>query len=178
MTWPLATDLHVLIGVEPHDRGTPVAFGVGTEVLWRARIGGFVQLLSSEGSPIPAASVAGQLKPSLADRISIPFGIAGRPLATLVPETTGWFGRLLAGVGVQLGATIEHLRTSDDSATVIGLHTAITADVPVFGDAVRGGLAIRLQARLLFVEEVSLAQNAAREPSATAQLLGGICYYP
>jgi hypothetical protein len=178
LTWPLATDLHVLIGVEPHDRGTPITFGVGAEVLWRASVGGFVQLLSSEGSPIPATSVGGQLQPSLADRISIPFGVAGRPLAPLLPERTGWFGRVLAGLGMQLGATIEHLRTSDASATVVGLHTALTADLPLFGDARRGGLAVRLQARLLFVREVTLDQRAALEPSATGQLLGGLCYYP
>src|SRR5262245_11869095 len=58
-TWPLMLDVHALIGVEPHDRGSPLAFGTGAELLWRARIGGFAELLASEGTPIIAPTVNG-----------------------------------------------------------------------------------------------------------------------
>jgi len=70
VAWPLMLDVHALIGVEPHDRGNPIAFGAGTELLWRARIGGFAALLASEGTPIIAPSVNGTQKPGFGDRIS------------------------------------------------------------------------------------------------------------
>ncbi|HEX4458004.1 MAG TPA: hypothetical protein VIA18_08530, partial [Polyangia bacterium] len=122
--WPLTIDMHALIGAEPHDRGTPIAFGAGVELLWRARLGGFASLLSAEGTPIITPTVNGVQQAAFADRISVPFGLAARPLMLLGVDRDSWVGRLMAGIDLQLGITIEHLRTSDDSATTAGLHAA------------------------------------------------------
>jgi hypothetical protein len=177
-TWPLMLDVHALLGVEPHDRGSPVAFGAGVELLWRARVGGFAELLSSEGSPIIAPSANGVQQPGFADRISIPFGLATRPLAPFTVEKSAWWARLVSGIGVQVGVSIEHLRTSDDNATTAGLHAALGIDVPLYGGPKQGGVALRLYARALFTPSVSLDKNTVFEPSASGQLYAGLSYYP
>jgi hypothetical protein len=176
--WPLMLDLHALIGVEPHDRGSPVAFGAGVELLWRARVGGFAELLASEGTPIIAPTVDGKQLPSLADRISVPFGLAARPLAPFSLHLRPWWARLLSGVGVQLGLTVEHVRTNDDSQTTAGLHLALGVDVPLYGGPKQGGVALRLYGRLLFTPEIHLDNSAVFEPVATGQLFAGLAYYP
>jgi hypothetical protein len=178
VAWPLMFDVHALIGVEPHDRGSPIAFGAGTELLWRARIGGFVSLLASEGTPIIAPSVNGTQKPGFADRISVPFGVASRPFAPFTIDNEAWWARLVAGIGIQLGLTVEHLRTSDDNATVAGLHAALSVDVPLYGGPKQGGVALRLHARLMFTPEVNLDNRTVFEPIASGQLFAGLCYYP
>ncbi|MCU1279027.1 MAG: hypothetical protein JWM53_2573, partial [bacterium] len=124
VAWPLMLDIHALLGFEPHDRGSPTAFGAGAELLWRARVGGFAELLSSEGTALIAPTVNGVMQPGFADRISIPFGLAARPLAPWMVDRPSWWARLATGVGVQLGVTVEHVRTSDDNATTAGLHAA------------------------------------------------------
>jgi hypothetical protein len=186
-TWPLMLDVHALIGVEPHDRGSPVAFGAGAELLWRARIGGFAALLASEGTPIIAPTVNGMQQQGFADRISVPFGMASRPLAAFVVDRgdwQSWWARLVAGIGVQLGVTIEHLRTSDASDTTAGLHAAILVDVPLYGGPKQGGVALRLYARAMFTPSISLdfdtTTQAFRvfEPIASGQLYAGLAYYP
>ena len=73
------------------------------------------------------------MQPGFADRVSIPFGLAARPLAWQLIGRQGWWARLLAGIGVQIGLTVEHLRTSDDNATTAGLHAAFGIDVPLYG---------------------------------------------
>jgi hypothetical protein len=176
--WPLMVDVHALIGFEPHDRGYPIAFGAGAELLWRARVGGFAALLASEGTPIIPPTVNGQPKPGFADRISIPFGLATRPFAPFSIEGTSFWARLAAGIGVQLGITVEHLRTSDDDKTTAGLHAAVTIDVPIYGGPKQGGVALRLAARLMFTPEVYLDNRAVYEPVASGQLFAGLSYYP
>lgn len=177
-TWPLMLDVHALIGVEPHDRGSPVAFGAGAELLWRARVGFFADLLASEGTPIVAPSQNGTQQPGFGDRISVPFGLAARPLAWLTVDKPSWGARLVAGIGVQLGITVEHLRTSDDNATTAGLHAALALDVPLYGGPKQGGVALRLCARMLATPTVKLDQAAVLEPSVSAQLFAGLAYYP
>jgi hypothetical protein len=179
-TWPYQLDLHVLIGGEPQpERGTAVAFGVGAEVLWRLRVGAFVALLSSEGSPLMAATVGGKTQPSLGDRVSVPFGLAARPFGALGERPRHFGDRLLGGLGVQLGATIEHVRTSDDSQTTGGLHLGLSVDVPVWGGPGEGGVALRLYGRLMVTPEVTLEANkSVFEPHASGQIFGGLAYYP
>jgi hypothetical protein len=176
-TWPLALDLHVLLGAEPHDRGSPVAFGFGGELLWRAWVGGFAELLAAEGAPVVPPAVNNSAQPSFADRISIPFGVALRPLAHLrAPED--WWTRVLGGVGVQLGPTVEYLRTSDASAAVGGLHAALGVEVPLWGGARQGGLALRLYGRMVFTPEVTLDGGKVFEPLFSGQIYGGVAFYP
>jgi hypothetical protein len=179
VAWPLMFDLHALLGFEPQgNRGSPVAFGAGAELLWRARVGGFAELISSEGTALIAPTVGGVMQPGFADRISIPFGFAARPLARWVIEQRGWAARLAAGVGVQLGVTVEHLRTSDDQKTTGGLHAALAVDVPLYGGPKQGGVALRLYARLLITPGVTLDKGAVFEPATSGQLFCGLVYYP
>src|SRR5947209_18919556 len=95
-------DVHALLGLEPHDRGDPIAFGAGAELLWRARIGGFAELISSEGTALIAPTVNGVMQPGFADRISIPLGLAARPPARRFVDATHWPARLGRWVGATL----------------------------------------------------------------------------
>ena len=178
VTWPLTIDMHALIGFEPHDRGTPVAFGAGLELLHRARIGGFISLLASEGAPIITPTVNGVQQPSFADRISIPFGFAARPLMLLGVDRDSWTGRLLSGIDLQLGITIEHLRTSDDSVTTAGLHAAVAVEVPIWGGPKQGGVALRLAARFIVTPSATLDAGTVFEPIGSTQLFAGLSYFP
>lgn len=178
VTWPLTIDMHALIGFEPHDRGTPVAFGTGLELLHRARIGGFVALLTSEGAPVITPTVNGVQQPSFADRISIPFGFAARPLLLLGVDRDSWTGRLLSGVDLQLGITIEYLRTNDASVTTAGLHAAIAVEVPIWGGPKQGGVALRLAARFIVTPSATLDAGTVFEPIGSAQLFAGLSYFP
>jgi hypothetical protein len=179
VAWPLAFDVHALLGIEPHgDRGTPIAFGAGAEFLWRGRLGGFAELLSSEGTALIAPTVNGVMLPGFADRISIPFGLAARPIAWWSINRSEWWARLLSGVGVQLGITVEHLRTSDDEATTAGFHAALAVDVPIYGGPRQSGVALRLQARLMVTPGVTLDKGTVAEYSTTSQLFAGLAYYP
>ena len=121
--------------------------------------------------------------PGFADRISIPFGLAARPLALVRRSTLRAGGRgSLAGIGVQLGVTVEHLRTSDDrGAPPPGCTRRSPLDVPLYGGA-RGRAAWRCActARLM----VTPARHA-RQPARSAehvppsgQLFAGLAYYP
>jgi len=118
------------------------------------------------------------MEPGFADRISIPFGLAARPLATWFVNRPSWAARLLTGIGVQLGLAVEHLRTSDDSTTTAGLHAALSVDVPLYGGPKRGGLALRLYARLMITPSVALDNRTVFEPSTNGQLFAGLAYYP
>jgi hypothetical protein len=178
VTWPLTIDMHALIGAEPHDRGTPIAFGAGVELLWRARIGGFAALLAAEGTPIITPTVNGVQQASFADRISVPFGLAARPLILLGFDRDTWTGRLLAGIDLQLGLTVEHLRTSDASATTAGLHAAVAVEVPIWGGPKQGGVALRLAARFIVTPATSLDMRSVYEPIGSTQVFAGLSYYP
>jgi hypothetical protein len=179
VAWPLMLDIHALLGFEPHsERGNPIAFGAGAELLWRARIGGFAELLSSGGTGLIAPTVNGVMEPGFADRISIPFGMAARPLARWFVDRTDWGARLATGIGVQLGVTVEHLRTSDDSTTTAGLHAALAIDVPIWGGPKQSGIALRLYARLMITPTVNLDNRAVFEPATSGQLFAGLVYIP
>jgi hypothetical protein len=179
VAWPLMLDIHALLGIEPHSaRGTPIAFGAGAELLWRARIGGFAELLSSEGTALIAPTVSGVMQPGFGDRISIPFGVSARPLAWWAINRPAWWARFLCGIGVQLGITVEHVRTSDDAVTTAGLHVALGVDVPIYGGPKQGGIALRLYARILATPEVNLDKSTVFEPALSSQLFAGLAYYP
>lgn len=181
-SWPLSIAATLMVGLEPHDQAnglSPIAFGIGGEFLWKARVGGFVSLLSSEGTLVLVTqTVNGNKVPSLPDRISVPFGLAARPFTALVERDDRWLARLAAGVGVQLGLAVENLRTSDDSQTVAGLHLAVSVDVPVWGGPVQGGAGVRVMGRGVFAPSVSLSANSVAEPIASGQLYAGLCWWP
>lgn len=178
-TWPLMLDVHALIGAEPQGgRGTPIAFGAGAELLWRARVGGFAELVTSEGTALIAPAINGVMQPGFADRISIPFGLEVRPLAGHFVDRAGWGARLATGIALQLGVTVEHLRTSDDSATTAGLHLGLAVDVPIYGGPKQGGVALRLYGRVMLTPPTNLDTNTVYEPAASGQLFAGLAYYP
>jgi hypothetical protein len=188
-TWPLALGVHALIGVEPHDRGNPVAFGGGAELLWRGRFGGFAALLASEGSPVipPTSGTGTEL--ALVDRISVPFGFATRPLATIGLKRRDYWGRLLTGIGLQAGITVEHYRLSTDEQTTAGLHLGAGVDVPLWGGTREGGVALRIYGRFIATPSITFigppppgmltgGSPIAFEPAASGQFFVGVTYYP
>jgi hypothetical protein len=181
-SWPLSIAATLLIGVEPQPQAngaSPIAFGIGGEFLWRARVGGFVSLLASEGTLVLVTQVVNGTKvPSLPDRISVPFGFAVRPFTFLVGDREEYWARLLAGVGAQLGVAVENLRTSDDSQTVAGLHLALSLDVPLWGGPVQGGAGLRLMGRAMFTPSVTLSANSVAEPVSSGQFYAGFCWWP
>ncbi len=176
-TWPLTVDIHPMIGTEPKGSGhNLIAFGLGGELLWKGRIGGFAAVLGSEGSP----EVTSSTEKAFPDRISVPFGFAARPFAYNVkPNDTRWVSRFLQGIDVQLGISVEHIRTSDDSVTTAGLHLGLGFEVPVYGGPRQGGLSLRFQARGVFTPSVDLESNkSVHEPAGSGQLYAGVAFYP
>lgn len=184
-TWPLTIEAQVLIGGEmAQPRGVPIAFGAGAELLWKARVGGFAMLLASAGSPILATQENGVVQPSLGDRVSVPFGLAARPLSPIAQRRHDYWGRVLNGIDLQVGLAVENVRTSLDNATVAGLHLGLGVELPIVGGPVEGGLALRLFGRFMVTPTVQLPETPDRnmervwEPVAMGQIYGGLCYYP
>src|SRR5438105_2275045 len=64
---PFLLTAHLGAGAEPHGQGTPVAFSLGGQVLWRGLVGLGLELFGSEGTPIRPPGT----DPSLADRVSV-----------------------------------------------------------------------------------------------------------
>jgi hypothetical protein len=182
-TWPVTLGLNAMIGAAFANPGagspdrTPVAFGVSAELLWRGRVGGFAGLLSTSGLIVPP--VGGDA--AAPDRISVPFGLAFRPLVVAMGERQSWASRLARGVVIQTGVSVENLRSSDQNHTVAAFHLAAGVDVPLWGSVTEGGVALRVYARGIFQPEVHLHAGETRElfaPNATGQLLVGFCYTP
>jgi hypothetical protein len=173
-TWPYTLDLHVLVGAELHSQGQPIAFGIGAEALYHGWIGLFTSLLGSEGTPI----IVGAGKANLADRVSVPFGFAVRPFGRAAMRHDSWGWRLAAGIGLQAGVSIEHLRVNDADATTAGMHLQLSVDVPLYGGPTKGGVAIRAAGRLIVTPEVHLDKDAIQEPITSGQLFVGIAYIP
>jgi hypothetical protein len=180
-TWPWTLDVHVLVGAELHTVGQPIAFGLGAEALYHGWLGMFVSLLGSEGTPILVGGTQ-----SLADRVSVPFGFAVRPAGREAQHHTSYGWRLLGGIGLQAGISIELLRVSDNGVTTAGLHLQASIDVPLYGGPTTGGLALRAGARLIVTPEETFDQMvqggkvvaAVHEPIASGQIFVGIAYVP
>ena len=172
--------LHVLLGVEPVDSARPVAFGTSAELLWRCRVGLFAGLLSSKGNAVRAPVENGQVLAAPGDRISLPLGLAFRPLGHLARRpgdgAIGWARRLAAGIGLELGISVEHIRTSGDSSTVAALHAALGLDIPLWGGPVEGGVALRLYGRLIVGPSVALESGAVEMPAVGGQVYAGVAW--
>ena len=64
------------------------------------------------------------------------------------------------------------------TAFTAGLHLGLGLDVPIWGGAKEGGVALRLYGRMMFTPSISLDNNVVYEPVASGQLFAGINYYP
>ncbi|MSP63598.1 MAG: hypothetical protein EXR72_25285 [Myxococcales bacterium] len=199
---PFLIDTSFGFGIEPHDRaptqcskrvttggvtetvGVPqcnlvLAFGVGVEALWRGLIGVGIGLYAAEGSPVQVVN-----KPSFGDRVSVPLAVAVRPFAPLSwRRGDGFAWRLLAGVGLQVGVSVEHTRTALETQTTAGFHGALLLDVPLHGGNTLSGLSLRLSARILATRDAQLVKDertgafAVDQPGTAVQLMAGIAYY-
>lgn len=191
--WPATVGIQALVGGEFHSpRGNPVAMGVGGEFFWKGRVGGFASLLASQGTQVVVSN--GQ---ALGDRISLPLGFVARPFAFLaaVDSQSAWWQRAVASIGVQLGVSMEHIRSPVDpncqtcsfEATQAAFHLGISAEIPVWHGPLDGGVALRLQGRLIAGGDTTLnvdpskplaGQKAVFEPGTSGQLFAGLVWYP
>jgi hypothetical protein len=182
--WPVTLNVHAVVGAELHgSRGSPVAMGAGGEVLWHGIVGGFAELLASQGTSLVAAAQ----QDALPDRISLPLGLAVRPFAKLpsVVAQSSWLQRFVASIGVQVGASMEHLRISSDDATTAAFHLGFAAELPVYRGPLDGGIALKLYGRLIAGPGVTIVPTGASPGSTQArmdgvsgQLFGGLVWYP
>ncbi len=153
-----------------------LAFGVSAEGLWHGLIGPAIGLYVAEGAPVSAT-------PAFADRISMVAALALRPLAPLwLAWGDSFWTRLAAGLGLQMGLSVEHSRIALDSDTNLGLHIAGWLDVPLYGANTRGGLALRVAGRFLWSPEVSFLPQQGGGfqivmPGTALQVYAGLAYY-
>ena len=159
---------------------TPVAFGAGAELLWRARVGGFAAAARPARVRRVRADVNGERSPASPTASRSPSASRrGRSRGSHASHNDGG-GRLLRpGIGLQLGVTVEHLRTSDDNATTAGLHAALAVDVPLYGGPSRAASPCACHGRVMFTPEVNLdAQAPSSSRRRRGQLFAGLCLLP
>lgn len=142
-------------GVEP-DTAPCVLFAGGGDLalLWRQRIGGMIGVYSVSGQAVRTGK-----EPAIPDRISLPLALEVRPLAFL--PSSGYVGRVLAGVGLRAGPSIEILRTASDQTATAGLYLALLGEVPLSRVA-QHGVSLRLGLHLITAPRVSLNDGLVR----------------
>jgi hypothetical protein len=193
-------EAHLAAGIEPHgfrcntasaSTCTVTAYNVGASALWRGLVGPAIAIYASEGSPLVPADVT---QTAFGDRISATVGLAVRPFAPLGwHRPDGWVSRLAYAFSVEVGPSLEYLRTSaitiagcDIPATRVqgGASGLFGLDVPVLGDARSGWLSLRASVRVLGNDEAHLAPTANTGgcsalvvmPGVLAQALFGVGY--
>lgn len=187
--WPWTLTLRVAIGAEPHTHGTPIAYGITAEALWRGRVGPFLSLIGSSGTRIVPEldPVTRMAAPAIPDRVSVPFGLAARPFARAAEDLRGYGGRVLAGIGLQAGLSVEHYRTSDRSTTTAGLHLELGVELPILRGPLEGNaLSLRAAGRMIVAAPLTYYVVADDSTSAVrhsesilnGQFLFAVCYYP
>jgi hypothetical protein len=201
---PLLVNLGLGFGIEPHTRQSVqcsrtsaaqgggmqevtvpqcnmvLAFTVGGEALWRGLVGPAVELVAAQGAAVqPGADASNNPISGYGDRISVVVAAAVRPFAWLAWAHSGWWRRLAAGFGLQVGVSVEYTRVTLDSQTNAGLHLGALLDVPVWRSNVEGGLSLRLSMRALISPEAvfPMGTTTVDEPGKAIQLFGGIAYY-
>lgn len=140
------------------------AFHVGGTLLWRGFLGASLGLSASAGSPLIPGDEA---QAAFGDRISTSLALAVRPIAPWAwKRGDGFVTRLLAGVGLEAGPSVEYLRTSSITlpgcslpATKVqpGGHVAASLELPLLGNLQGGWLALRVTARVIISPEAKLA---------------------
>lgn len=168
-----------------------LAGGADLSLLWRGRLGGSIGLFSSAGQAVKTGT-----EPAIPDRISLPLTIEMRPLSFLRgAEDPTLRGRLLSGLALRIGPSVEILRTASDSAAAAALFLGLGGEVPLTS-ARRGAVSLRLQLNLIVSPVVVLNDGSVRSAAGScaptpecnqqryqgyaslAQTYVGLVYYP
>lgn len=200
---PLTVAMGASVGLQPDSRQCGLAGSVGSNspaaacvmfaggvdlsLLYRGRLGGTVGLFSVSGQAIQGTVAA-------PDRVSIPFLFDVRPLGFLVPRgDTSYKGRLLTGLGLALGPSVEVIRISSDSTVNPGLVVRLQAELPLHAQP-RNGVSLRFAAHTVVSPAVALYSGGVRTTpfecvpatcagvplglDAVFQAYFGLVYYP
>jgi len=180
-TGAVSVGLAVSAGIQPDSRGCETAGtsrsvtrssgcilwagGFDAAILWRGHIGGSLGVWSVSGQA--AKNPQGENGPGIPDRVSVPLLVDLRPLSFFVlASQQSYLSRLLYGVRLGIGPSLEFVRTSSDSSyawgqrigaparALIGMHASLDGEVPLRATA--NGLALRLSTRFLYVPAVVL----------------------
>lgn len=144
--------------------GTCMLFagGVDLSLLYRARIGASLGLYSVSGVAALINETDAAQTPAIPDRVSIPLLLDVRPLAFLQrAQRPSYTARVLRGVGLAAGPSVELVRTSSDQATSVGGQLRLQVEVPLHGGP-RHGVSLRAAAHLLIAPRVSLNGGVVR----------------
>lgn len=183
-TYPFSIGAAVYVGAQltRNSKGqAPVAFGGMLEGMWRGTVGVAAGVLSVAGSRLKPTSTdqGGIAEPVASDRISMPVALAIRPLQPLGWRRTGWSSRLTSSLELQVGPSMEHVRSADESRTMAALHLGLGVDLPLYlGSAVEGGVTLQLLARGIVAPRVTLASATLESRTFTGQIYVGVCWYP
>jgi hypothetical protein len=151
------------------------AGGVEGMVLWRGRVGASLGVFSVAGQA--AQTPQGQSGAAFPDRVSVPLIIDVRPLAIIFASSRGYLGRVLHGVRIGIGPSLELVRTSSDSSyawgqrigestkTIFGAQVSLDGEVPL--QSTPNGLSLRLSARILYAPVVVLNDGAVQSATVT-----------
>jgi len=178
--------------------------GIDASFLWRGRLGASILLSSTAGqASVPQATEAGmEAPPAFPDRVSVALALDVRPLGFLVrKDDHSYQARLLHGLRLGIGPSLEVVRTALDSsidagvrtrsvaASLIGLHTLLDGEVPLLAN-MASALSLRVSLRLLYVPQVVLNEGSVQSAPFVAdssyepqgyglrtQLLFGLAYY-
>lgn len=168
------------------------AGGVEGGLLWRWRVGAVLGLYSVNGVGAAVASDGATQVPAIPDRISIPLSVELRPAGFFVPPG-GYRRRLLHGLGLRVGPSLELLRTASDQVAGLGFHLGLFGELPLYV-APHHSVSLRVLGDLLISPRASLNNGVVRSvnfsdcadpcPSGTygygpvGQLYLGLVYLP
>lgn len=141
------------------------AGGVDVSMLWRGHIGAALGVFSVSGQAAYAST--GQSAAAFPDRVSVPLLVDFRPLSFVLPASQGgYLSRVLYGIRLGLGPSLEFVRTASDSSTaygqrtgsvaraLFGMHFSLDGEVPLQSAA--HGLSLRVSTRILYAPIVVL----------------------
>jgi hypothetical protein len=151
------------------------AGGLDLSLLWRGHLGASLGLwsVSGQAAVIPSAPDGPSPAAAFPDRVSLPLLFDLRPLSFFVaPGSSSYLDRVLYGLRLGLGPSIEIVRTASDSSldwgrrigeplrSLVGMHASLDGELPLQSGP--SGLSLRLSARLLYVPLVVLNDAAVQ----------------
>lgn len=155
------------------------AGGVEGSILWRGHVGLAMGVFSVAGQAAQAPQ--GQTAAAFPDRVSVPFLLDFRPLSFLLGgRPASYLSRVMYGLRIGLGPSVEIVRTSSDSSimwgqrlgqpakALLGGQFSLDAEVPLSRSV--SGLSLRLSTRILYAPIVVLNDGAVQSsPVANMQ---------